>query len=79
VSDGIKGFSRRVGHESRPFGLCGIPRAAEAKVQAPRIINASETIVDGSMCAENYHAILETVKSSIQDSLRGKGACGGAQ
>ena len=47
---------------------------AEAKVKAPSIINASETIVDGSMCAENYHAILETVKSSIRDSLRGKGA-----
>ena len=47
---------------------------AEAKVKAPRIINASETIVDGSMCVENYHAILETVKSSIRDSLKGKGA-----
>jgi type III restriction enzyme len=45
----------------------------EAKVNAPRIINASETIVDGSMCVENYHAILETVKSSIRDSLMGKG------
>src|SRR6267378_7276202 len=47
---------------------------AEAKFKAPSIINASETIVDGSMSAENYHAILETVKSSIRDSLRGKGA-----
>jgi type III restriction enzyme len=46
----------------------------EAKVKAPRIINASETIVDGSMCVENYHAILETVKSSIRGSLGGKGA-----
>jgi type III restriction enzyme len=46
---------------------------AEAKVKAPRIINASETIVDGSTCVENYHAILETVRSSIRDSLRGKG------
>jgi type III restriction enzyme len=44
-----------------------------AKVKAPRIINASETIIDGSMCVENYHAILETVKSSIRDSLQGKG------
>jgi len=43
----------------------------EAKVKAPRIINASETIVDGSLCVENYHAILETVKSSIRDSLHG--------
>jgi type III restriction enzyme len=44
-----------------------------AKVRAPKIINASETIVNGSICIENYHAILETVKSSIRDSLKGKG------
>ena len=46
---------------------------ADATVRAPKIINASETIVDGSICVENYHAILETVKSSIRDSLRGRG------
>lgn len=45
----------------------------ESRVSAPKIINASETIVDGSICVENYHAILETVKSSIRDSLRGRG------
>lgn len=45
-----------------------------AKVRSPHIINASETIVDGSICIENYHAILEHVKSSIRDSLLGKGA-----
>jgi type III restriction enzyme len=43
------------------------------KIRAPRIINASETIVDGSICVENYHAILEHVKSSIRDSLTGRG------
>ncbi len=42
-------------------------------VTTPRIINASETIVDGAICVENYHAILENVKSSIRDSLKGKG------
>jgi type III restriction enzyme len=47
---------------------------AGAKFKAPKIINASESIVDGSICVENYHAILETVKSSIRDSLKGKGA-----
>jgi len=46
---------------------------AHAKVLSPRIINASETIVDGSICVENYHAILAHVKSSIRDSLGGKG------
>ncbi len=30
--------------------------------------------MDGSICVENYHAILETVKSSIRDSLKNKGA-----
>ncbi len=46
---------------------------ASAKVRTPRIINASESIVDGSICVENYHAILEHVKSSIRDSLKGRG------
>lgn len=47
---------------------------AEAKFRTPKIINASETIVDGSICVENYHAILENTKSSIRESLKGKGA-----
>jgi type III restriction enzyme len=45
-----------------------------ARVATPRIITASESIVDGSTCVENYHAILENVKSSIRESLKGKGA-----
>jgi type III restriction enzyme len=45
-----------------------------AKINSPKIINASESIVDGSICVENYHAILEHVKSSIRDSLKGKGS-----
>lgn len=45
----------------------------DARIQTPEIINASETIVDGSICVENYHAILEHVKSSIRDSLKGRG------
>jgi type III restriction enzyme len=43
------------------------------KISAPRIINASETITEGSICIENYHAILEHVGSSIRESLLGKG------
>ncbi len=46
---------------------------AGAKYTTPRVINASETIVDGALCVENYHAILEHVNSSIRDSLKGKG------
>jgi type III restriction enzyme len=45
----------------------------ESKVRTPHVINASESIVDGSICVENYHAILENVKSSIRDSLKGRG------
>lgn len=45
-----------------------------ARITTPRVINASETIVDGALCVENYHAILEHVNSSIRDSLKGKGA-----
>ena len=46
---------------------------ANAMVRAPKIINASETIVGGSICVENYHAILGHVKSSIRDSLSRRG------
>lgn len=45
-----------------------------AKFKTPKIINASESIVDGSICVENYHSILENTKSSIRESLKGKGA-----
>ena len=40
---------------------------------SPSVINASVTIVEGSICVENYHAVLEHVNSSIRESLRGKG------
>ena len=40
---------------------------------SPTVINATESIVDGCICVENYHAVLQHVKSSIRDSLRGKG------
>jgi len=46
----------------------------DAKIESPRIINASESITEGSICVENYHAILRHVGSSIRDSLAGKGA-----
>ncbi len=46
---------------------------AKAVVNAPRVINASESIVAGSICVENYHAILAHVRSSIRDSLKDKG------
>src|SRR3989304_3348251 len=45
----------------------------DARISTPKIINASETIVDSAICIENYHAILEHVRSSIRDSLKGCG------
>lgn len=47
---------------------------AEAMIPTPRIINAGQTLIEGSICVENYHAILEHVGSSIRASLEGKGA-----
>ena len=52
-------------HELLPVG---------SRVRSPSVINASQSIVEGSICVENYHAILENVRSSIRDSLLGKGA-----
>lgn len=43
-----------------------------ASIKTPHIINASESIVDGAICVENYHAILEHVNTSIRD-LKNKG------
>lgn len=44
-----------------------------ARVRTAKIINASESIVEGAICIENYHAILQNVRSSIRQSLKGKG------
>ena len=46
-----------------------------ARVLTPHIINATESIIDGTICVENFHATLKHVKSSIRDSLAGKGKC----
>lgn len=43
------------------------------KIRNPRIINATQTIKEGDICIENIHAVYEYVKSSVQDSLVGKG------
>lgn len=40
---------------------------------APRVINATESLVPGTVCVENNHAILRNVRSSIRDSLKGVG------
>lgn len=44
-----------------------------SRIATPHIIDASQTITAGSICVENYHAILRHVGSSIRDSLAGKG------
>jgi len=45
----------------------------DAKIRNSRIINATETIKAGDICIEDIHAVYEYVKSSIQDSLTGRG------
>jgi len=45
----------------------------DAKIRNPRIMNATETIRPGDICIENIHAVYEHVKSSVEDSLTGKG------
>jgi len=45
----------------------------DSRVRNPHIINGTESIVDGTICIENFHATLQHVKSSIRDSLEGKG------
>ena len=44
-----------------------------AIIRNPHIINATESITIGSICVENCHALYEHVKSSIRESLAGKG------
>lgn len=43
-------------------------------IHNPHIINANESIIDGTICIENCDAVLPHVKSSIRESLAGKGA-----
>jgi len=45
----------------------------DAVYRSPQIIDASESIVEGRICVENYHAILKHVKSAVRASLKGKG------
>lgn len=46
----------------------------DAKIRIPKIIQADETITPGCICVENRDAVYAHVKSSIKDSLWGKGA-----
>lgn len=47
---------------------------SDAKVSVPSIIEADVSIEAGCICVENYHSILAGSRSSIRDSLLGKGA-----
>lgn len=44
-----------------------------AKIKIPKIIQATESITAGSICVENRDAIYTHVRSSVKDSLEGKG------
>lgn len=44
-----------------------------SRIRHPSIVSAAQSIVAGSICVENFHAVLEHVSSSIRDSLSGSG------
>ena len=46
---------------------------ADSRVRNPHIINATESIIEGTICVENFHSTLEHVGSSVRDSLRERG------
>lgn len=46
---------------------------SDSAIANPHIIAANETITVGSVCIENYHAVLPHVGSSIRQSLKGNG------
>ena len=50
---------------------CVLPE--DSRLKNPHVINATESITTGAICVENCHALYEHVKSSIRDSLAGKG------
>jgi type III restriction enzyme len=43
-------------------------------ISAPGVINGTESIVTGSICVENYHAVFPSSRSSIRPTLVGKGS-----
>src|SRR5690606_36253451 len=45
----------------------------ESIVRSANIIKGNESIVSGSICVENYHQTLPSVRSSLRVSLEGKG------
>tara|TARA_Y100000815_G_scaffold274404_1_gene308381 strand:+ start:64 stop:2619 length:2556 start_codon:yes stop_codon:yes gene_type:complete len=47
---------------------------AGSKTRNPSVISAAESLTKGSICVENYHAVLEHVSSSIRESLEGQGS-----
>jgi type III restriction enzyme len=46
----------------------------DAVIRSPRITNANESIVAGTICIENYHAVLQNSRSSVRPTLVGKGS-----
>lgn len=69
IEDGLMGKFRALSADATLKDL--LPD--DARVRNPHIINGTESIVDGAICIENFHATLQHVKSSIRDSLAGKG------
>jgi len=45
----------------------------DSVLRSPSITNANESIVTGTICIENYHAVLQNSRSSVRPTLAGKG------
>ncbi|MFA5944235.1 MAG: DEAD/DEAH box helicase family protein [Candidatus Thermoplasmatota archaeon] len=46
---------------------------ADSAILVPHIINATESVIEGSICIENIHATYRAARSSIRETLVGKG------
>lgn len=69
IEDGLlEKFGRLAADENLSNAL-----PSDSKFRIPGVIRADESIVTGSICVENYHAILKHVKSSIRECLSGQG------
>lgn len=69
IEDGLKEKFKQLSGDDALWNL--LPD--NAIIKNPHIINATESITTGTICVENCHALYEHVKSSIRESLAGKG------
>jgi|GEM_PF-106800 len=70
IEDGLAAKFRQLSGDPTLLDL--LPQTAH--VRNPHIVSATQSIVHGDICIENFHAVLPHVKSSVRDSLGGRGS-----